>query len=177
MAELKTIRPMDLVLDAENPRLGNPNVGQRDVMRALAASQGRKLLALARDIVESGGLNPTELAIVMPFEDDEHRHVVLEGNRRIVAVKALENPESVNGAVDSAVLKELRNLSKQYLENPIEGIPCWVVKTRDDARHWIELRHTGENEGAGVVRWSSDDINRFRARNEAPAPLSSLELA
>lgn len=170
MAEQKMIRPMDLVLDAENPRLGNPNVGQRDAMRALAGGQGRKLVALARDIVESGGLNPADLVIVMPIEDDEHRHVVLEGNRRVVAVKALENPEAANGAVDSAVLNELRELSKQYLENPIEGIQCCVVKSRDDARHWIELRHTGENEGAGVVRWSADDVNRFRARNQAPAP-------
>lgn len=171
MAELKTIRPMDLLLDQENPRLGRPNEGQRDAMRAIASVQGgRKLVALARDIVESGGLNPTELLIAMPFEDDEYRHIVLEGNRRVVAVKALENPEAVSGAVDSTVLSELRSLSKRYLDNPIEGVPCWVVKGRDDSRHWIELRHTGENDGAGVVKWSSDDVSRFRARNATPAP-------
>jgi hypothetical protein len=39
------------------------------------------------------------------------------------------------------------------------------VKDRDEARHWIELRHTGENEGAGIVRWGSDEVARFRARS------------
>lgn len=38
------------------------------------------------------------------------------------------------------------------------------MKDRDEAGHWIELRHTGENEGAGIVRWGSDESARFRAR-------------
>lgn len=170
MAEQRSVKPADLLLDAENPRLGRPNEGQREALRAMAKIQGRKLVALARDIVESGGLNPAELLIVMPFEDDEHRHVVLEGNRRVVAVKCLENPEAVNGAVDTAVLNDLRKLSKQYLDAPIEGVECCVVKNRDEARHWIEVRHTGENEGAGVVKWGSDEVSRFRARTDAPEP-------
>ena len=42
---------------------------------------------------------------------------------------------------------------------------CSLVKTRDEANHWIELRHTGQNEGAGIVPWGSDESARFRARN------------
>ena len=47
-------------------------------------------------------------------------------------------------------------------------MPCVVVKDRDEARHWIELRHTGLNDGAGTMPWGSDESARFRARSRRP---------
>ena len=35
------------------------------------------------------------------------------------------------------------------------------MKDRDEARHWIKLRHTGQNDGAGIVPWGSDETTRF----------------
>jgi hypothetical protein len=103
--------------------------------------------------------------IVMPAGDDrQDRYIALEGNRRLVALKVLEAPDTFAGAVDQAVLADLRKASKRYLQNPIDAIDCLVVKDRDEAQHWIQLRHTGQNEGAGIVPWGSDDVSRFRAR-------------
>ena len=164
MAENASIPLADLLIDAENPRLPQPNVGQREALRAIASHQGRKLQVLARDILRHG-LNPTELSIVMPFKDDLKRYVVVEGNRRLTALRALENPEFLVDAIPPGVLTQIRRLSKEYQNSPIESFPCVVVKDRDEARHWIELRHTGENEGAGIVRWGSDDAARYRARS------------
>lgn len=164
MAETLSIRPANLLIDENNPRLLQPNVGQRDAFRALAGHEPKKLLALAKDIVESGGLDPTNLPIVMRLKGDTERFIVLEGNRRLASLKALESPETLIDAVDKDVLTVLRDLSKTYQESPIEKIPCLLVKDRDEARHWIELRHTGENKGAGVVPWGSDESARFRAR-------------
>ena len=45
---------------------------------------------------------------------------------------------------------------------------CWVVDNRGEANHWIELRHTGENKGAGIVKWESDDSARFGTRKAKP---------
>lgn len=163
MPQTIPVQVVDLLVDAENPRLPQPNQGQRETTRALAREQQRKLVALAKDIV-AYGLSPSELPIVMPTETDPGRFIVLEGNRRLTALKGLENPDSLEGAVDSSVLKEMRNLSKKYQESPIEFVQCVVVKNRDEAHHWIELRHTGENEGAGVVRWNSEDSTRFAKR-------------
>jgi hypothetical protein len=163
MAEVISIPPSSLLIDAENPRLPQPNTGQREALRALADHQQRKILALARDIVLYG-LNPTDLPIVMATNDDLKRYVVLEGNRRLSALKGLENPDSLVGTIDGAALKELRTLSKQYHQVPIDSVQCVVVKTRDEARHWIELRHTGLNEGAGIWTWGSDEVGRFRFR-------------
>src|SRR5436189_215030 len=107
MAEPRSIQPSNLLIDAENPRLPQPNTGQREAHRALAEHQQHKLLNLAKDIVRSG-LDPSNLPIVTPANDDLKRYVVLEGNRRLVALKALENPDSLVGAVDNSVLGELR---------------------------------------------------------------------
>jgi hypothetical protein len=69
MPETNPILLADLLIDAQNPRLPQPNIGQRDALRAIATNQNRKLVALARSIV-SNGLDPTNLPIVMPFKDD-----------------------------------------------------------------------------------------------------------
>src|ERR1044071_406682 len=148
MAETAPISLADLLIDTENPRLPQPNLGQRDALRALAKYLPKKLITLARDIVKHG-TSPSELPIVMPFKDDLNRYVVLEGNRRLVAVKGLENPDSLLGILESSLMTELRALSKEYQEAPVESLTCYVVNDRDDAQHWIELRHTGQNEGAG----------------------------
>jgi hypothetical protein len=163
--EITPVSIADLLIDAENPRLPQPNVGQREALRALAQHQGRKLVALAKDIV-AFGINPTELPIIMPLKDDLKRYVVVEGNRRLTALKALENPEWLVGAMPPSDVEEMRRLSKQYQENPIESIQCIAAETKEDARHWMQLRHAGgQNEGASIVPWGSDDAARFRARS------------
>ena len=131
-------------------------------MRALAKLMPRKIVALARDIVENG-LNPADLPIVMAANDSEKRYVVLEGNRRLVALKALENPDSFVGALDGGAIATMRTLARKYQDSPIDLIQCSVVKDRQDAEHWIKLRHTGENDGAGIVPWGGDEASRFRA--------------
>ncbi|HKB68414.1 MAG TPA: hypothetical protein VKC61_21315 [Pyrinomonadaceae bacterium] len=163
MAKTSPIRVAELLIDAENPRLTQPNVGQREALLEFARDQEKKLIRLAQDIVEYK-LNPAELLIVMPLKDDLERYVVLEGNRRFAALRGLENPDSLASALNPGLLKELRELSKAYQENPIESVQCLVVKDREEARHWIELRHTGTNEGAGLVPWGSDEAARYRAR-------------
>jgi hypothetical protein len=163
MAEVETIAPSNLSVNPENPRLGQPNLGQRQTLREIAENQKRKLVNLAKDILENG-LDPSSLPIVTPHKSDKGKFTVLEGNRRIAAIKALENPDTFVGVLDSGLLHQLRDLSKQYLENPIDGILCAVVKDAQDAFHWMKLRHTGENQGAGVVPWNSQDVSRFSAR-------------
>src|SRR5437868_3974152 len=99
MAERRDVLLIDLLLDGENPRLPEPNKGQRAVLQELAAHQGKKLLALAKDI-EKHGLNPSDLPIVMPVGGgDAKTFCVLEGNRRLTALKALDNPDSVASAI------------------------------------------------------------------------------
>lgn len=72
MPETQPISLADLLIDTENPRLPQPNLGQREAMRALAKHLPKKLITLARHIVKHGP-NPSELPIVMSFKDDLNR--------------------------------------------------------------------------------------------------------
>ena len=163
MGKVLSIPFADLTVDTDNPRLAEPDLSQREALRELAKSQGPKILALAQDVI-AHGLNPSELPIAMPTRDG--RYTVLEGNRRLTAVLALENPDLLSDAVKSSVLKKFRVLSKRYRDNPVESVLCFVVDEREDANHWIELKHTGENHGAGVVKWGSDEGARFGTRTK-----------
>ena len=101
MGRALAISVSDLVVDTRNPRLVEPDKSPRDASRDLAASQGNKLVALAEDVIRYG-LNPSELPIVMRTKDQ--RYAVLEGNRRLTAIRALENPDLLANAVTPSVL-------------------------------------------------------------------------
>ena len=91
-ATLKNIPLSKLRLDLQNPRLDNPE-STKDVMLAMLEQQGGKILRLAEDIVEHG-LDPSSALIVIPHDEKPDRYVVVEGNRRITALKLLEHPEN-----------------------------------------------------------------------------------
>ena len=167
MADVIDVQVSSLLFDEENPRLPSPNQGQREVLRALATNQGSKLRLLAEDIL-AFGLDPSDLMVVLRVEGPDNRFVVLDGNRRLSALRALENPELVAGAVSSQVLNALRRSSKGYQDVAIDSVPCAVVRDSDEARHWIELKHMGERGGAGSVLWGSEESARFRARTDPP---------
>lgn len=164
MPDVKLVSPADLLFDPENPRLSQPNIGQREAWRTLANLLDRKLYKMAEDIV-THGIDPSTLPIIMASGDDAKRYIVLEGNRRLAALKSLENPEAIVGAVPQATLTDMRHLSKKYQANPVESLRCLVVKDRPEADHWIELRHSGQMEGVGVLPWGSDEASRWRARS------------
>ena len=164
MAERLPIAVASLLVDLKNWRLPQPQNGQREAQREIARRQGDKLLKLAEDIAKYG-TNLAELPIVMPYGA---RYIVLEGNRRLVALRALENPQWLAGAFPIKAISEMRSLSKRYLQNPIASIYCLVVKDREEAEHWIELRHGGEKQGAGTVRWGADERARFLSRATLP---------
>ena len=174
-----------LQLDHQNPRLSVDQDSQRDTIRALAEYQGRKLQFLAEHIVENG-LDPSELVIVTPNRSapnrsDGDKFVVLDGNRRLTALRALENPDLVADVVPTGVAQAIRQLGSRYKAEPVEELLCLVCENRSEANQWIELRHSGERGGAGQVPWGPDESDRFRANfmgekpNRASQVLDFLE--
>lgn len=156
MSTVDLISVADLEFDLKNPRFSEVPNSQRAALLMLATSQGEKLLALVQDIV-AHQLSPADAFLVVPSK--QGRFTVLEGNRRLLALRVLENPGSVEKAVTQRVGARLRDYRKEY--TAIESVQCAVFESRSDATHWIELKHTGENEGAGVVPWGADERSRF----------------
>jgi hypothetical protein len=162
MSDSRDLPPSNLLLDVENPRR-DPTTDQRDAIQTLVREQGQKLLNLATDVVEKG-LDPSQSFIVLEQKNPATKaqeFVVLEGNRRLAALKVLEVPTLLASDTPAPLAAAFRKLSQKY-KLPAT-VPCAVVSDREEARHWLELRHTGENEGIGVVQWGAIEKARFNA--------------
>lgn len=160
--ENRVIDLQDLTVNLENPRYPT-RASQRDAIAKMAEHQGMKLVKLAEDIVENG-LNPTRRFLVTPSADGGY--TVLEGNRRIAALKLLTQPEfrtSLN--LPPKIDKRLQALADSAGPLPTR-VEC-AVRSPEDAKHWIQLEHTGENKGVGVVHWDGPARHRFRAGSPA----------
>ena len=97
MPRIGKVEITNLLLDLENPRLSEPCVTQTEALHSIALKQERKLQVLAGDILEYG-INPSDLPLIIPVETDPAendeiiQYTVLDGNRRLVALKALADP-------------------------------------------------------------------------------------
>lgn len=141
----------DLMLDVGNPRHETVR-GQREAIQALL-DDGDKMVALARDIA-ANGLSPLDVFLVVPGRAD--LFTVLEGNRRIAALKLLANPDLAHPSRTEAAFRRLSSGA-----NIPSEVRCAVASSKEEAQHWLELRHTGEQRGAGVVAWNAEATQRF----------------
>lgn len=154
------------LLDAENPRFIQGG-GQRDVLQKILDDQQEKLFTLAENVVDEG-MNPMDRLLVMSSSADPAKYVALEGNRRVAALKILANPNMLAGLnVKSSLRQRFERLAKEFDRKQIEPIAGFEVPDRATGAPWILLRHTGENDGRGVVSWSGLARSRFRGSEPA----------
>jgi len=139
----------------------------------MAADQGDKILNLAEDIVQFG-IDPSSLPLVIAAEDGT-KHIVLEGNRRIVVLKLLHNPALAPEVWNTTQEKRLKALSQQFKKAPISSVHCILVADREAADHWIQLRHRGEQNGRGIVGWDGLAIARYEQRRGGGRTRAALQ--
>jgi hypothetical protein len=118
---------------------------------------GKTIINLATDVAKHG-FNPSKSLMVI--EVGKERFLPLEGNRRVVALKLLNNPELASSEKLITIFKELKNEYGSQI--PVE-IECTVFPNKESASHWVNLEHTGRNKGVGVLSWNSEQRQRFIA--------------
>jgi hypothetical protein len=137
---------------------------QQAVIHELAADDPEALVQLASDIVDHG-IDPTSLPAVVATDDRRRRYRVLEGNRRVLALKVLETPNIVSSSVSDRQLAKLSALSKKYADEPLAEVQCVLFDRAEEANHWIKLRHTGANDGRGLKEWGPNEKERWDVRH------------
>jgi hypothetical protein len=161
----KNLKIDQLKLDLLNPRIGKAD-NQHEAMQQIIDDQDYKLVNLAENIVENNSLNPMDRLLVI--KDVDGKYIVLEGNRRALALKLLANPAALTGLnIRSPLQRKLEGLAARFDKTAIEPISCFEIADRPEANTWIEQRHRSEDEGRGIVRWSSEAISRFTGRDPA----------
>ena len=163
---MATVSIDELLLDVHNPRSAKAK-SQKDAIRKVLEEQRDKLVKLAESIIDRKGLSPLDRILVLAKKSGEVGYVVLEGNRRVAALKVLANPSLLDDAkISKGVRDRLDHLSTKFKKSAVEPVEVAVVKKRSDAKYWINLRHTGANGGAGVVQWATTQQERF----QGPSP-------
>lgn len=117
--EIKQINIKDIFLDLENPR-HEPYQSQEEVIEYLC--QNEYVFALAQDIVIMG-VNPLEIMAIIPntdncSDDGAQTYIIAEGNRRLCALKLLDDPE----LAPSNERKNFKAISQKW--TPIEKNSC-----------------------------------------------------
>lgn len=131
--------PVDnLYFDPHNPRLPESvrTDGEKSVLRWML-SHG-ELLELMDSIVATGYSEAEPLLVI---HDKDNDYIVIEGNRRLAAVKFLCNPS----------LAELRKKSVSNIASRFAGIselPVLVYETRNDILDYLGYRHI-----TGIKPW------------------------
>jgi hypothetical protein len=140
----KSLPIEDLRLDLNNPRIAEAT-SQREALQKIIDDQDAKLVALAESIIEDG-LNPMDRFLVIASPDEAGKYVVIEGNRRLTAIKVLRNPAVLTGMdVRASVQKRLEALAAAFDSTAIEPLDCFEVAAREDGAMWIGPRTSHGN--------------------------------
>lgn len=153
--ENKELNFSELLINVENPRF-DPVSNQKEALDLMLKKHGEEIKKLALDIA-THGLNPSKKLIVV---EHKGKYIPQEGNRRTVALLLLNDPNKTEN-------KEYRDYFKKIkLEfgNKIpQKISTVVFDNKNDASKWVNLEHTGKNNGVGVLPWNSEQRSRFVA--------------
>lgn len=141
------IEPERLFLDTHNPRFGLSNAA--DEPSALSILVETADLKELWNSISERGFEKFEPLVATA---EEGRLVVLEGNRRLAAVKLLLNPELLT---KDSPRKRIPEIAPDKLETCRE-LPVVVVADRAAAAGYIGFKHVN-----GPARWSSLAKARF----------------
>jgi hypothetical protein len=159
-----------LFLDLENPRF-EPVRDEAAAITHLAKDE--KVAALAEDMIQQKGLNPLETigVLLASNKGQKERYTVLEGNRRICAVKLLNDPDLAPPSLRSRFVK----LAARWKE--VKSLDVIAFTSRDEAKPWLERLHEGEKDGVGRKRWDSRQKQRFIGSGKNAQAMELLEIA
>lgn len=149
--EEKRVAFGELLLDPENPRLPEELQGgsQEQILGYLR--ENAVLDELARSYLNNGFF-PHEHLIATP---DNGSYIVLEGNRRLAAVKVLlEDQDAEEIELPFDLEDELTDARRLELSE----LPVFVVSDRSEVRKYLGFRHIG-----GIKSWSAEAKARYLA--------------
>ncbi len=172
MEYIQPFRVDNVFLDLENPR-HESYTSQAEVIEYLCKEE--YVYALAKDIARVG-LNPLEAFAVIPIslggkKGGSRYFFVAEGNRRLCAIKLLNDPE----LAPPKLRKDFKKLSESI--DPITHIPAVTFKDRDAVAEWLDRIHGGLQGGVGRKAWTPDQKTRHTGDKKNVTALEVLDYA
>lgn len=146
----KSFAVASLHLDSKNPRLGRETLlrAPREIIQYLFEHD--KALEVAQSITNRGYF-PNEPLLAIK---ENARYVVVEGNRRLAALKALREPGLLEGFIE----RQVERLSRRITDpQSIARIPVTIAPSRRATDRQIAGRHIG----TPVLAWQAENRASF----------------
>ncbi len=126
----KSLKVDDIWLDTKNIRLDDNLTTQQEVINDLFVNE--KAFEIVISIIENGFF-PDEPPVVIK---ENNKYVVIDGNRRVVALKAIQKPR----IVPAQFTKKIINLTSNII--PLTTIDVHIARSREDAEKYLSAKHT-----------------------------------
>ncbi|HCG7178844.1 MULTISPECIES: ParB/Srx family N-terminal domain-containing protein [Vibrio] len=140
--EKRTPRSVDyLKLWKENPRFDTAESQSRIKLADFAEdiisepSDKASFFELIKSIIKLGFMDFEPIVV---WKDDSDRYVVAEGNRRILALKLLRNPDKAPKSIRKFILQQSKLISR----NDIEKVQVCVAPSLEATRWYVLQRHS-----------------------------------
>ena len=149
--------PVDrLRLDRHNPRLigGAENSSDETIIARLYS--GAALGELLQSI-SSNGYMDIEPLVAMPAHDSDEL-VVLEGNRRLAAIRVFREPALLDRIASSESVRITVPSLKASLRATLDQVSVYLVVNREQARSFIGFKHIN-----GPAKWDAYAKGQFAA--------------
>ena len=145
MSEVKiqTLDAAKLHFDHQNPRLVEfaSYTKEEDILNALWSNMAVNELVLS---ILANGFFPNEAMYVVK---ENNKYIVVEGNRRLAAVKAILNPAAIkNGGMN----KYRERITENLVNSLSQALPVIILNSREEAWRYIGFKHVN-----GAAKWDS----------------------
>jgi hypothetical protein len=160
-----------IFLYEENPR-HEPIESEPEIIEHLCKDE--QVFNLARNISEAG-TNPLQLlgVIELKGEGGKKNYQAWEGNRRVCAIKLLNDPD----LAPPDLRKDFAKLAAESEHVPIKKINCVVFDDHDDLRYWMGIIHNGAQGGVGLLDWNAEQKARHFGSSRNRVALAVLDAA
>lgn len=161
--------PVDwLVLDRQTPRLVGRSGAGDDVSIIARLYRGESLDELLESIAANGYLDIEPLIVL----GKDGRLVVLEGNRRLAAVRLFREPGLAERVSERGRVRVTLPEICERRRGALDRVPVYRVATRGDSRAFIGFKHIN-----GAAKWDSYAKARFAAKWYSDGDATLAEIA
>lgn len=137
-----------LKYDELNPRLPKKICGSDDEAVIDYMVKSGNILELMKSIAETGYSEAEPLLVV--FDGTDKKYIVVEGNRRLTAIKLLNHPQLAKVRISS-----INSIVAEANQIP-QNIPVIVYDTRESVLDYLGYRHI-----TGVKEWGALEKARY----------------
>ncbi len=153
--KIEYLKVADVLLDPKNPRLGRRNVEHGlDQSQILDLMKEWTLDELAVSFVESGYWPQEAVIVVQEKHYGQLADVVVEGNRRLAALKLLHL--AWNGKLTSTKWEELAKQATIQRRKELEEIAVIRKASRKEVKAYLGFRHV-----TGIAEWNPAEKAEF----------------